>query len=113
MFKEMGQLAGLMRNMGKIREEAEKFQARLGEIQAEASAGGDMVTAKVNGRMELLKLTISPAAFSQGDREMLEDLIGAAVNQAMTKVRELVQAEAQAMAQNMGLPPGMDIPGMR
>jgi DNA-binding YbaB/EbfC family protein len=111
-FKDLGSIFELMRNAGKIREEAEKFHARLAEVQTEASAGGDMVTAKVNGKMELLKLTISPEAFSQGDREMLEDLIAAAVNQAITKVRGLVQVEAQAMAQNMGLPPGMDIPGL-
>lgn len=112
MFKELGQLAGLMRNMGKIREEAERFQSRLGEISAEASSGGDMVTAKVNGRMQVLKITISEAAYALQDREMLEDLVTAAVNLAIEKVREQVNVEAQAMAGNMGLPPGVDIPGL-
>jgi hypothetical protein len=111
MFKELGQIAGLMRNMGKIREEADRFQSKLGEITAEASAGGDMVTVKVNGRMELLKVRFGDTA-PLHDREMLEDLICAAANQAIAKVREHVSREAQSMAQNLGLPPGMDIPGV-
>ena len=57
MFNELGQLASLMRNMGKIKEEASRFQSRLGEIQADATVAGDMVTARVNGRKELIKLS--------------------------------------------------------
>jgi DNA-binding YbaB/EbfC family protein len=112
MFKEIGQLAGLMRNMGKVREEAERFHAKLGEIHAEGTAGGDMVTAKVNGRMEVLGVKISEAAWALQDREMLEDLIAAATNQALVKAREAVNQEAQSMASNLGLPPGMGLPGL-
>jgi DNA-binding YbaB/EbfC family protein len=112
MFKELGQLAGLMRNMGKLREEADRFQAKLGEIQAEGSAGGDLVTVKANGRMEILKVVVSDAAWTMQDREMLEDLVAAAANQALAKVREAVRKEAQAMAAGLGLPAGIDIPGL-
>jgi len=112
MFKEFGQLAGLMRNLPKIKEEAEKFHSKLGELQAEGSAGGDMVTVMVNGRMEVLKVRLTDAAYGLQDREMLEDLIAAATNQALSKVRELVNAEAQNMAGNLGLPPGMGLPGL-
>jgi DNA-binding YbaB/EbfC family protein len=112
MFKELGQIAGLMRQLPKIKEEAEKFHAKLGGIQTEGSAGGDMVTVRVNGRMEVLKVTLTDAAYALQDREMLEDLIAAATNQALTKARELVNAEAQNMAGNLGLPPGMDLPGL-
>jgi nucleoid-associated protein EbfC len=111
MFKEIGQLAGLMRNMGKIREEAERFQTKLGELQAEGSAGGDMVTVKANGRMEILSIKIAESAPMQ-DREMLEDLICAATNQALVKVRALVNNEAQNMATSLGLPPGAGLPGL-
>ena len=112
MFKELGQIAGLMRQLPKIKEEAERFQAKLGEIQADGSAGGDMVVVRANGRMELLKVTLTEAAYALQDREMLEDLIAAAANQALAKVREQVNAEAQNMASNLGLPPGMNLPGM-
>jgi DNA-binding YbaB/EbfC family protein len=113
MFGQIGQIAGLLRQLPRLREEAEKFQTKLGEIVAEGSAGGDMVVVRVNGRMEVLKLTLTDAAYSLGDREMLEDLIAAATNQALAKVREQVNAEAQNLAANMGLPPGMDLSGMR
>ena len=82
------------------------------EVVKKASAGGDLVTVRVNGHTELLKVTLTPAALEMGDREMLEDLIVSATNQAIAKVRELIRVEAQNMAQSMGLPPGMDIPGI-
>ncbi len=111
-FKDIGQIMGLLGNMGKIKEEAERFRVRLKDLQAEASAGGDMVTVRVNGHMELLKVTLTPGAFELGDREMLEDLIVAAANQAIAKVREQISVEAQSMAEGMGLPKGMNIPGL-
>jgi DNA-binding YbaB/EbfC family protein len=111
MFKELGQLTSLMRNMGKLREEAERFQAKLGDIRAEGSAGGDMVTVRVNGRMEILSVKIADTAPLQ-DREMLEDLICSATNTALAKVREQVNQEAQNMAATLGVPPGMGLPGM-
>ena len=111
MFKEIGQFASIMKNMGKIREEAERFQTKLGELHAEGSAGGDMVTVRANGRMEILSIKIAETAPLQ-DREMLEDLICAATNQALTKVRELVNREAQTMATSLGLPPGTGLPGL-
>ena len=55
---------------------------------------------------------MTQAAFELNDREMLEDLIAAATNQAVGKVRELINAEAQTMAQGMGLPKGMNLPGL-
>jgi len=112
MFKGVGQLFSLLGNAGKIKEEAERFQSKLGEISAEGSAGGDMVTVKANGRMEILKVTISESAAALQDREMLEDLVCAAANQALAKVRELVSHEAQNMAQSLGLPAGMNLPGL-
>lgn len=112
MFGQIGQIAGMLRQLPKLREEAEKFQAKLGEIVAEGSAGGDMVTVRVNGRMEMTKVALTDAAFALQDREMLEDLISAAVNQALARVRDLVNAEAQNMASSLGLPAGMDLPGM-
>src|SRR5436190_22723017 len=113
MFGQLGQIAGLLRQLPKLREEAEKFHAKLGAITAEGSAGGDMVTVRVNGRLEILKVSLTDAAYALQDREMLEDLIAAATNAALTKARELVSVEAQGMANDLGLPAGMDLPGMR
>src|SRR6266478_4308217 len=111
MFGQLGQIAGLLRQLPKLKEEAEKFQAKLGEIVADGNAGGDMVTVRINGRMEVLKVTLTDAAYALQDREMLEDLIASATNASLVKVRDQVNAEAQNMAATMGLPTGMDLPG--
>jgi DNA-binding YbaB/EbfC family protein len=107
MFKGIGNLMSLLSNQGKIQEEVQKFQASVGNITAEASSGAGYVTVKVNGRMEVLSVRISDEALKLGDREMLEDLVAAAVNQALTKVRAQLADESAKMAANIGLPPGM------
>jgi DNA-binding YbaB/EbfC family protein len=112
MFKELGQLAGMMKNIGKIKEEMAGLQSRLGQIFAEGEAGGDMVKVKVNGAMEVQSIRLSEEALKQGDREMLEDLIVSACNQALKKVRAAVHEETQKMASGLGLPAGMGMPGL-
>ena len=115
MFKELGAMMNLMGNRGKIQDEVQKFQAQVGNITAEADAGGGMVTAKVNGRLEVQSIRITDEAMKLADREMLEDLVAAAVNQALNKVRTQLAEESAKMAANIGLPPGMlggGLPGM-
>ena len=114
MFKELGALAGLLGNKGKLQEEMARFQQNVGQITAEGTAGAGYVTVKVNGKMEVQSVRISEEAMALNDREMLEDLIAAATNQAMAKAREQVTQETAKVAQNMGLPPGMlgGLPGM-
>jgi DNA-binding YbaB/EbfC family protein len=112
MFKEIGQIAGLMKNLPKMREEMEKFQSRLGSITAEGDAGGGMVKVKVNGLQEIQSCKLSDDAYKLGDRELLEDLIVAATNQALKKVKQQVAEETTKMATGLGLPPGMNLPGL-
>ena len=117
MFKELGAMFNVLRNQGKIQEEMQKFQAQIANITAEAAAGAGYVTVKVNGKFEVLSVKISEEAMNLNDREMLEDLIAAATNQALTKVRQQLAEESAKMAANMGLPPGMlggggGLPGM-
>jgi DNA-binding YbaB/EbfC family protein len=112
MFKEIGQFASLMRNLPKIKEEVAQLQERIGRIVAEGDAGAGMVKVRINGRMEVLACTLTDEALKSGDREMLEDLIKAATNQAITKARQLVAEETGKMATGLGLPPGMGLPGL-
>ena len=110
MFKELGQLANMFRQLPRIREEMEKLQGRLGQITAEGDAGGGMVRVKVNGRMEVVSCSLGDEALK--DREMLEELVRGAVNQALAKVRQQTAEETAKMANALGLPPGMGLPGM-
>jgi len=107
MFKELSAMMSLMGNKSKIQDEMQKFQAQIPHITAEGMAGGGMVVVKANGRMEIQSCKITDDALRLNDREMLEDLVIAATNQALGKVRDLLAAETAKMAANMGLPPGM------
>lgn len=107
MFKDLGAMAGIMTQLPKIQQEMQALQARLGQLTAEGDAGGGMVKAKANGKMEIVSCTLSDEAFKGGDRELLEDLIRAAVNQALERVRALVAEETSKAAGNLGLPMGI------
>lgn len=113
MFKEFGQMMGLMKNLPKIQAAMAEMQQKLGQIAAEGNAGAGMVMVTVNGRFEVTKCNISEEAMRLNDREMLADLVSAAVNMAVGKAREEVAKASQNMAQDAGLPipPGM-LPGI-
>ena len=98
MFKQIGQIGSLLKNLPKMKAAMEDLQQKLGQIVAEGSAGGNMVTAKVNGRMEVLACAISDEAMKLQDKEMLEDLIVAALNQAIVKVNQMRAEETQKLA---------------
>jgi DNA-binding YbaB/EbfC family protein len=113
MFGQFGQMLGLMRNLPKLKEEVEKLQAKIAQLTADADAGGGMVKVKVNGHMEVLRCEVSEELMTMNDREMLEDLIRGAVNQAIKKVRLLVAEETTKVTSGLGLPAGgMGVPGL-
>jgi nucleoid-associated protein EbfC len=113
MFKELGQMMGLMKNLPKLQAAMHEMQQRLGQIAVEGNSGAGMVVVTANGRMELTRCVISEDALKLNDRDMLADLVIAAVNMAMSKAREEMAKASQAVAQEAGLPipPGL-LPGM-
>ena len=99
--------------MGNIMNQAKKIQERLASVQEEmalktidGSAGGGMVTVTANGRQEIVSLKIEPEVVNPEDIEMLQDLVQAAVNDALRKSQEMVQQE---MSKITG---GLKIPGL-
>ena len=96
--------------LGQMLEQAQSMKQQMDERLAaqtfEATSGGGAVTVRMNGKKELLKLTIAPAAASAAsdDLTMLEDLILAAVNEAGRKVTEAESAQASSMLGGLGLP---------
>ena len=115
MLKEFGAIMNLLGNKDKLQAELTRFQQQIGQITAEGTAGAGMVVVTVNGRMELLSCRLNDEAARLEDREMIEDLIIAATNQALAKAREAVATESAKMAGNLGLPMGMlggMIPGL-
>lgn len=107
MFNNLGNLADLMRNAGKIQESVQKATEELGHLQVEGTSGGGAVTVKVNGKLELLSIRIDPKLLTDGDAELLEDLIAAAVNQGLTRAREAAAQSIQKLAGGFPSIPGM------
>lgn len=106
MFEQLGNFAGLVKEAQKLQDKLQRVQAELAEKTVSASAGGGMVTATVNGQQELISLRIDPSVVKPEDVELLEDLIVAAVKQAMRKSQEMAR---QALLEVTG---GLSIPGI-
>jgi DNA-binding YbaB/EbfC family protein len=100
-----------MKNFGKLLKQAQQVQAKMAEMQeklagqtVEASAGGGMVTVVMSGKHEVLSLTIDPEVIDPSDVEMLEDLIIAAVNEARSKVDEMIKTEMSSLTGGLPIP---------
>lgn len=103
----------LMKMMGKARELQSRMaslQDELREIEATGESGAGSVTARLNGQMALVGLNIDPSLMKPEEKEIVEDLVIAAVADARGKVERLVQEKTQAVMGEMGLPAGMKLP---
>jgi hypothetical protein len=102
-------LADMQKMLGQMRAMQEQLQQKLAQMSVEAAAGGGMVTVKMNGHKQLLEITIDPEVARGGDRELLQDLVRAAVNEA----GRLVDAELQQQVMSLAGPlAGLKLPGM-
>lgn len=106
MFGDLGGIGALLK---KAQEMGGKMNAMAGELRSRrttGSAGGGMVEIEVNGLVEVLRCHIDPQLFAQGDRELLEDMVMAAANQAISKAKQL---HAESLKSLTG---GLPIPGL-
>ena len=100
----MTNIQNLLKQAQKIQSEVTQMQAELGQRRIEASAGGGMVTAIVNGRQELVGVRIDPQVVDPSDVEMLEDLIVAAVSEALARASEMAAEEMKKLTGGLSLP---------
>jgi DNA-binding YbaB/EbfC family protein len=107
-------MTDILKQLQKVQEEIAQTQENLGKLRAEGTAGGGMVTAVANGKQEILSVKMDKAAVDPNDLELLEDLIVAAVNQALARAREQASAQMNKAAGGMlgNLPGGLKIPGI-
>ena len=110
MFNGMGNMG----NMGGMMKKVQKLQADMGKMQEElktrtidVSAGGGAIKVVMNGEKQIQSLIIDPAAVDPEDVEMLQDLISAAINEAVKKVDDLMASEMGKLTGGLNLPPGM------
>ena len=98
----------IMRQAQKMQKKVEEAQEEVAAMELEASAGGGMVTVKVNGKQELLSIAIEKDVVNPDDIDMLQDLIVAAVNEGMKKAQNAMQEKMQGITGGLGI----NLPGM-
>jgi hypothetical protein len=103
-------LGGLLRQAQQLQDRLASVQEEVGARTTEGSAGGGMVTAVVNGRLELVEVRLDPSLLERPDVEMLQDLIVAAVNAGIRSAQKMVADEMGKVTGGLGL--GFKLPGM-
>jgi hypothetical protein len=104
-----GGLSGLMKQAQQMQENMQKMQEKMATVEVEGQAGAGMVKVTMTCRHDVKRVSIDDSLLSD-DKDMLEDLIAAAVNDAVRKVESTVQEKMGGMMGGMGLPPGMKLP---
>ncbi len=104
-----GGLAGLMKQAQQMQENMRKAQEELASIEVEGKAGAGMVTVAMTCRHDVRRVQIDPSLL-QEDKEMLEDLLAAAVNDAVKKVEATVQERMSGLTAGLPVPPGFKLP---
>ena len=106
MFKSLGNIANMVKQAQEMKSRMGEMEAKLVEVRVKGAAGGGMVGVEANGQQKILAVRIDEKLLNVDDREMLEDLVAAATNDALNLAK---QAAAEQMAEITG---GMDLPGM-
>jgi nucleoid-associated protein EbfC len=104
-----GGLGNLMRQAQQMQENMQKAQAELAEIEVTGESGAGMVKVTLNGKHEAKKVVIEPKLLAE-DKDMLEDLLTSAINDAVRKVAARTQEKYSGLMSGMNLPPGMKLP---
>ncbi|MFZ5556879.1 MAG: YbaB/EbfC family nucleoid-associated protein [Pseudomonadota bacterium] len=105
-----GALAGLMKQAQQMQDNLKKVQEELASVEVEGQAGAGMVKVVMTCRHDVKRVAIDASLVTGEDKDMLEDLIAAAVNDAVRRVEATVQERMGAVTAGMGLPPGMKLP---
>lgn len=104
-----GNIGNMMKQAQALQSNMQKAQAEIAQLEIAGEAGGGMVKITINGRHEVRRVQIEPAAFGD-DREMLEDLLAAAFNDAVHKLEAASSAKMAGLMGGLKLPPGMKLP---
>lgn len=104
-----GGLGNLMRQAQKMQADMQRMQEELANMEVTGQSGGGMVSVVMNGRHDVKRVSIDPGLM-QDDKEMLEDLIAAAVNDAVRQIEKTSQERLSALTAGMNLPGGMKLP---
>lgn len=102
-------LGQLMRQAQEMQAKMQRLQSEIAQLQVTGEAGAGVVTVTMNGRHEVSRVEIDPSVLTE-EKELLEDLLAAAVNDAVQRVQRSVQEKTVGLAAGLQLPPGMSLP---
>ena len=103
-------LGGLMKQAQDMQANMEKAQEEIARMELRGEAGGGMVSVLMTGRHDVKRVTIDPALFADGDKEMIEDLVAAAMNDAVQKVEAATKERMAGLTAGLNLPAGLKLP---
>ena len=106
----MKNLQDIMKAAQNVQEQMQQAQAKLDQIEGEGAAGGGMVKVRASAKGRIIAVSIDPSLLTPNDKEMLEDLVAAAFNDARAKADVAANAEMQKMTAGLPLPPGFKLP---
>ena len=110
MFKGGGGLGGMMKQAQKMQEDMQKAQAEIATLEVTGESGGGLVSVTINGAHECKRVKIDSSLVADDDKEMLEDLVAAALNDATHKMAATSKERMSGVTEGMNLPPGMKLP---
>lgn len=103
------QLAGLMKQAQAVQENMKKAQEAIAAMEIEGQSGAGLVKVLMTGRHDVKRVTIDPSLLSE-DKDMLEDMVAAAINDAVRKIDAASQDKMSGLSAGLGLPPGLKLP---
>ena len=106
-----GGMQGMLKQVQKMQAELQKVQSELVNLVVSEEAGGGMIKATANGQQEIISVEIDPQVINPDEKEILEDLIVAAVNKVLQAAKKAADEEMAKVTKGM-IPPGMNIPGL-
>ncbi len=105
-----GGMQGMLKQVQKMQAEMKRVQDELGNLTVSEEAGGGIIKATANGNKELISIEIDPQVIKADEKEILEDLVVAAVNKALSSANKMAEEEMAKVTKGM-IPPGLNIPG--
>jgi DNA-binding YbaB/EbfC family protein len=105
----MKDIMGLMKQAQAMQQKLQDAQAELENLEVDGTAGGGVVTVKVTGKGSLKSINIDPSLMNPDEKEILEDLIVAAMNDARTKAERVTQERMESLTKGLPLPPGLKL----
>jgi DNA-binding YbaB/EbfC family protein len=105
----MADFLGMMKQAAQLQSKMQEMQEQLGHVEVEGISGGGLVSVRMTAKMEVKAVTIDPSLMKPEEREVLQDLVATAHNDARRKAEAAMQEKMQALTGGLGLPPGLGL----